>query len=217
VVSNFVSVVDEVRFLTDNTFVVRFERQVMPFKAGQYVSVGLKNSSQRREYSIYSGEDESYLEILVREVLEGNVSLQLKDLKPGDEILVKGPLGKLKLDEADRYGKKLVFIASGTGIAPFHSFLKSYPKIDYKIIHGVRFAEEAYDREHYDPLRYVLCTTGDEKGSYHGRVTSYLDGVKTDPNSRYFICGNSSMIYSVYAFLSKKGVPAANINLEVYF
>ncbi|MFZ5942131.1 MAG: ferredoxin--NADP reductase [Bacteroidota bacterium] len=215
--NSIVSTVREVRFLTDNTFIIRFDRNNMPFHAGQYVSVGLKGLDQRREYSIYSGESDDYLEILVREVLDGNVSLKLKDCRPGDELLVKGPMGGLKLREDDRFEKKLVFIASGTGIAPFHSFLKSYPGIDYRLIHGVRYGEEAYEKDHYDLTRYVLCTTGDNKGNYNGRVTEYLQEKRSDPDERYYICGNSRMIYSVYDILSKRGIPAEHISLEVYF
>jgi len=217
VVSNFVSTVREVRFLTESTFIVRFDRHGMPFRAGQYVSVGLKNGAQRREYSIYSGENDDYLEILVREVINGNVSIQLMGVQPGDELAVKGPMGELMLKDEDRYSSRLVFIASGTGIAPFHSFLKSYPNIDYQLIHGVRFGAEAYEKDHYDLTRYILCTSGDQSGTFHGRVTDFLEDGKAHPENRYYICGNSKMIYAVYGLLNKKGVPAERINLEVYF
>ena len=73
----------QIRFLTERTFVLRFDRGNLQFKAGQHIIVGLKGELNQREYSVYSGEKDDYLEILVREVLDGNVSLQLKHCKPG--------------------------------------------------------------------------------------------------------------------------------------
>jgi NAD(P)H-flavin reductase len=56
------------------------ERNGMNFQTGQFVLVNRLNSLNQREYSVYSGEQDGYLEILVREVTEGNVSPKLKRL-----------------------------------------------------------------------------------------------------------------------------------------
>ena len=151
--------ISQIRFLTEETFVLRFERGNMQFKAGQHIIVGLKGDLDHREYSIYSGEQDDYLEILVREVLGGNVSPQLKNCKPGHLLQVNGPFGSFGLETFDRSSRKLVFIASGTGISPFHSFVRSYTGIDYTLIHGVRYDVEAYERKDYDQGRYILCTS----------------------------------------------------------
>jgi len=216
-VVNNLAIIRNIRFLTENTFVLRFDRNDMEFKAGQYITVGLKDTLQHREYSIYSAEQDDYLEILIREVLDGDVSLQLKYCKPGQLIEVNGPFGFLKLDNEHMYSKKMIFIASGTGIAPFHSFVTSYPTIDYTILHGVRYIKEAYDKHDYDPGRYILCTSREKNGNYHGRLTGYLKEMKTDPDNVFYVCGNSNMIYDVYDILRRKGVPTENIRSEVYF
>ena len=65
----------QMRFLTERTFVLRLDRRNMQFKAGQHIIVGLQGELNQREYSVYSGEKDDYLEILVREVLDGNVRL----------------------------------------------------------------------------------------------------------------------------------------------
>ena len=170
----------QIRFLTENTFVLRFDRENMEFKSGQHIIVGLRGELNQREYSIYSGENDDYLEILVREVPEGNVSLQLKQCKPGDFLQVNGPFGSFGLERFDMFSRKLVFIASGTGISPFHSFIKSYPGINYTLIHGVRYNNEAYERNDYDPRRYYLCTSEESNGDHKGRVTSFLPGYPVD-------------------------------------
>jgi len=209
--------VSAIRLLTQHTYVMRFDRNGLQFKAGQYVTVGLQDSLHHREYSIYSGENDNYLEIMVREVLEGNISLQLKYVKMGQFLEVSGPMGLLTLNETDIRNRKFVLIATGTGIAPFHSFIKSYPEMDYMLIHGVRYLNESYECGDYDAQRYILCTSGEKSHNFHGRVTGCLEKMKVDPEALYYTCGNSHMIHDVYEILRKKGVAMENIRSEVYF
>jgi len=206
-----------IRFLTEETFVLRFERGNLQFKAGQHIIVGLEGELNLREYSVYSGENDDYLEILVREVKHGNVSLQLKDCKPGQLLQVNGPFGSFGLEKFDMLSRKLVFIATGTGISPFHSFVRSYPGINYTLIHGVRYKNEAYEKEEYDPSRYVLCTSKESSGGHKGRVTRFLSRYPVDKDMLFYLCGNNSMIYEVYHILGDKGIPDAKIFTEIYF
>lgn len=196
---------------------MRLERGNMQFKAGQHIIVGLKGELNLREYSVYSGEKDDYLEILVREVLDGIVSLQLMHCKPGQFLEVNGPFGSFGMETFDLFSKKHIFIASGTGISPFHSFVRSYPGIDYTLIHGIRYIIEAYDRSDYDSDRYILCTSKEKKGTHKGRVTSFLPTFRVSPDMLFYICGNNSMIYEVYHILRNKGVPDEKIFTEVYF
>jgi ferredoxin--NADP+ reductase len=207
----------QIRLLTENTFVLRFDRGKMEFKAGQHIIVGLEGELNQREYSIYSGEKDDYLEILVREVPEGNVSQQLKSCKPGQFLEVNGPFGSFGLEKFDMFSRKLVFIASGTGISPFHSFVRSYPGIDYILIHGVRYNTEAYERKEYDQNRYILCTSKELTGGRKGRVTSFLPDYHVDNKMLFYLCGNNNMIYEVFHILGDKGIPTENIYTEVYF
>jgi ferredoxin--NADP+ reductase/benzoate/toluate 1,2-dioxygenase reductase subunit len=207
----------QIRFLTESAFVLRFDRGNLQFKAGQHIIAGLKGELNQREYSVYSGEQDDYLEILVREVIQGSVSLQLKHCKPGQLLQVNGPFGSFGIESFNMFSKKLVFIASGTGIAPFHSFVRSYPGINYTLIHGVRYNNEAYERNDYDSLRYILCTSKDSKGDHKGRVTRFLPAYPVNRDMLFYLCGNNSMIYEVYHILRDKGIPDENIKSEVYF
>lgn len=208
--------VQSVRELTESTYVIRFDRNGMDFKAGQNLNLGIKGDPEKRDYSIYSGENDDFLEILVKEVEEGLVSKQLKQLNPGDELEVDGPFGFFTLNESDIYSTKYFFIASGTGIAPFHSIAKTHPGLDYTLIHGIRYAKEAYDSAHYHPEKYISCTTKD-KGGFDGRVTDYLKQNPVDKQTHYFLCGNVNMIYDAFDILKEQGVPSANLHAEVYF
>jgi ferredoxin--NADP+ reductase/benzoate/toluate 1,2-dioxygenase reductase subunit len=209
--------ITQVRFLTEYTFVIRFERKDLKFKAGQRIIIGAAGDIDQREYSIYSGEDDDYLEILVREVSEGNVSVKLKNCQPGDMLQVNGPFGTMGIDPEDRYSKKLVFIATGTGISPFHSFVRSYPGIDYTLFHGVRYIDEAYERSEYDESRYLLCTSRESNEGKKGRVTKFLYNYNAAPGTIFYLCGNSHMIYEVSHILLAKGIAPGNIRTEIYF
>ena len=209
--------IHQVRFLTDNTFVLRFDRGGMKFKAGQHIIVSPEGETDQREYSVYSGENDDYLEILVREVLNGKISGQLKNCTPGQLLQVNGPFGSFGIESYDMFSRKLVFIATGTGISPFHSFVRSYPGIDYTIIHGIRYGDEAYEKDEYDPRRYVLCTSKDNSGNHKGRITTYLPKLSARSDMLFYLCGNNSMIYEAYHILRDKGIRDENIFMEIYF
>lgn len=209
--------ISEIRQLTENTFVLSMPRCRFTFKPGQHVSVSIKGDYQSREYSIYSGNQDDALEILVKEVAGGYFSPKLKNLKPGDYLEVHGPFGKFGLDQKRTGISKHVFIASGTGIAPFHSMVKSFPNLDYHIIHGVRYPSEAYEKNHYDTERYILCTTRGTENNFHGRVTDYLRQQSFDANTAFYLCGNSDMIFDAMEILKEKGFQREDITVEVYF
>ncbi|HKJ86368.1 MAG TPA: FAD-binding oxidoreductase [Spirochaetia bacterium] len=224
--------VHEVRELTSTTYVLRFDRNGMEFAPGQYVSVGLKGDINMREYSIYSPVEADYLEILVREVDEGYVSRLLRGLRPGDELEVDGPFGFFLIDEKAR-GRRFLFIATGTGISPFHCLTGSYPDLDYELVHGVRTGEERYEHAWYDRSRVTSCLSRDpdevaRAGSCDdgapehakvvaGRVTEYLRDHPVDPDTLCYLCGNCDMIYEAFDILKSHGVAPEQLYAEVYF
>jgi ferredoxin-NADP reductase len=175
------------------------------------------NSSAKREYSVYSGENDDYLEVLVREIEGGKVSGKLKKLKPGTEIEVEGPFGFFKFNPEKFTSQKFLFVATGTGISPFHSFVRTFPELDYQLVHGVRLKEEAYEHADFQKENIRLCLSGDENGDFYGRVTDFLFTQKIDSETNCFLCGNSEMIYEAFDILTGKGIPVSNIYSEVYF
>lgn len=209
--------VEEIIHLTDSTFIVRFERKGLNFTPGQHLVVGTKGAHDFRQYSIYSSLNDPYFEILVKEVVDGVVTPRLKLLKPGDELELNGPMGHFTLSETRRKSHPVVFIATGTGIAPFKSMIGSYPAFDYQIIHGVRKAEEAYQSELFPKDRYILCTSKDHSDGYFGRVTDYISQQHFAPDTLFYLCGNSQMIFDAMEILRDKGANPKHLIAEVYF
>lgn len=90
------------------------------FLAGQYV--GLRYDGSSRAYSLASSPTRDDLEICVRRVMDGRLSPKLcGDLEPGDEFTLRGPHGDLLLCDPSR--RDLVFLATGTGVAPLKSMI----------------------------------------------------------------------------------------------
>lgn len=206
-----------IRNLTDSAFVLKVERDDFDFIPGQCVNIGLKNLAVNREYSTYSGLGDDYLEFLIRKVSGGLISNSLSNLKPDDEITLDGAYGMFNLVNPQEKKRRYVFVASGTGIAPFHAFVRSYPWIDYKIIHGISHCNEAYDRKDYAQGKYFSCVSKETGGDFNGRVTDYLKVNPVDREAVYYLCGNSSMINDVYDILRKFDISGSNIITEVFF
>ena len=110
-----------------------------------------------------------------------------------------------------------MFIATGTGIAPFHSFVERWPNLNYKLIHGIRHEEEQYHFEDYAKSRYFPCVSQPSDGSERFRVTDYLLNNELSKNILVYICGNRNMIVDVFNILHSKGVSGDKIVTEVFF
>jgi len=209
--------IHQVKHLTESTYILRFDKNGMDFTPGQHLTLGLTGDSQLREYSIYSPNNVDYLEVLIKEVESGTVSRRLKKLQQGNVVNVEGPFGFFTLDEKKISTSKYLFIATGTGIAPFHSIVNSFPELNYKILHGVRFGNEQYESNQYPKDRYISCVSRDNSGNFHGRVTDYLSKNNIDSDTLVYLCGNYEMIHAVYDVLTTKGLSPDNIRTEVYF
>lgn len=206
----------QIRQLTTDTYVLRFDRNGMKFRAGQHITLGIPGNNQVREYSIYSTEQDTSLEVLIKQVDNGLVSKQLKKLMPGELLEVDGPFGYFTIEE-QHINKKFLFIGTGTGIAPFHCIIGSYRALNYELWHGVRYADDGYEKHRYPADRYKLCTSRDTLGNFNGRVTDYLKQMPLDSGTLVYLCGNCDMIYDIYDLLTTRGFPSGNIKTEVYF
>ena len=208
-------VIENVR-LSEKTYRLRTDRPATPIKAGQCFSVGTRDLAINREYSMYSGADDPFVDFLIREVEDGVVSPRLGKCKTGDLVEIGGPYGEFCLKPEDVSGKDFVFLASGTGIAPFHSFVRSYPNLKYRVFHGIRFDDEQYESSDYRPDSYTACVSRPQSG-VGKRVPDRLRNEELDPNALYYLCGNRSMIIDTVAVLREKGVPGGSIYMETFF
>lgn len=207
-----------INHLNESTFILRFERKNLQFKPGQHIGVGPQNSIYTREYSVYSGVNDDYLEILVKEVLNGFISPILKNTMPGDFVQVEEPRGYFSLPPGRTPEERFLFIATGTGIAPFHSFVKSNTGLNYTLFHGISATSDACEPGFYHPERLIVCTSREKQpATFNGRVTDRLKNYSLTGISRIYLCGNVNMINDVYDMMGKGLFPLEKIHSEVYF
>ena len=209
--------VRHVRQLSPSTYVLRLDRNDIDFVPGQYVCLGKNVGFLAREYTIYSSIEDDFLDFLIVAVKDGAVSPILKESVPGEILEMEGPDGYFHIEEKDRADAKHCFIATGTGISPFHSFIRSYPDLDYTLLHGVRYIADCHDKDAYDPVRYISCVSREDGGHFHGRVTDYIKKHPIDSDTLCYICGNSDMIFDVYDLLVEQGIPRRQIKTEIFY
>jgi ferredoxin/flavodoxin---NADP+ reductase len=210
---NKVLAIDE---LAEGKFLLRFEKQ-FELKAGYVVAISANQSHDPRIYSVCSGEQDTYLQILFDLKAEGLLTPKLSKLKSGDTLYVSKPYGSFLPDaEAPMW-----WIATGTGIAPFYAMMRSGYKAEM-LLHGARNGAHFYfEREFKLALKenYLRCNSGSEAlGDYFGRVTSYLENYGQLPtNNKYYLCGRALMVVEVRDLLISKGIPYSNIVSEIFF
>ena len=202
--------------LSRGLFLISFNR-TFSFVAGQVIGITLREDDARRLYSLCSGEREDEVRILYKVVDEGYLTPQLSDLEVGDTIWITPPGGEFTgtLEPA-------VWIATGTGIAPFYSMLRSGLGENKTLLHGNRFLEQFnfYDEFHealgQDYIRCCSAENGEEV--YQGRVTAYLEQQdELNPALKYYLCGSADMVVEARDILISKGIPFGNIISEIYF
>ena len=230
--------VTSVHHWTDRLFSFRVSRpQTLRFRSGEFVMIGLLDERGKpllRAYSIASPSWDEELEFYSIKVPDGPLTSKLQHIEPGDQIILRPkPVGTLVLD-ALLPGKRLWFLATGTGIAPFASLMRdpeTYEKYEQVVMmHTCRtVAELEYGRQLVeglrddpligefvgDKLKYYPTTTREE---FHhmGRITDNLTSGKVfedlgihpmDPeHDRAMVCGSLAFNHDVKAVLEGFGL-----------
>jgi NAD(P)H-flavin reductase len=204
------------------------------FKAGQYVSIDI-GGSERRSYSIASKPSEYHeVEICVDVSPGGKGSDFLKNLKPGDEVDLMGPLGQFVLkpfDEAQGKEKKLLMVATGSGIAPLRSIIREQleekkEEREIKLFWGLRFVEDMFWEEDFRRMhkyfnnfefRFVLSKPPNFWPLNSGHVTQEVETLELGSDWGVYLCGSQAMVKEVSELVISKGVPKDQVHFEKFF
>ncbi|MBK8805329.1 MAG: hypothetical protein IPO21_01235 [Bacteroidales bacterium] len=199
----------------NNICKIIFEKDNIEFVAGQHIQIKTPNLFHFRTYSFYSSETCNEISLIFKIVLNGYLTPNLAIMKNGEYIDYKNVSGNFLSDFNDNNNN--YFISNGTGIAPFHSFIKSRKVENWTLVHGAKTTNHVIDSSDYNREKIILCTTEDTKGDYKGRVTQYFKNIQLERNSKFYICGSSSMIIETINILKNKGVAYDNISYEQYY
>lgn len=150
----------DVRHWTDDYFSFTTTRDDgFRFENGQFVMIGLPveqaDGSVRplmRAYSIASANWEEQLEFFSIKVPNGPLTSRLRDIQPGDHILIgRKPTGTLLIHDLHP-GRNLYLLGTGTGFAPWLSIVKdpdTYQRFERVVLcHGVRHASDLAYRDY---------------------------------------------------------------------
>lgn len=165
------------------------------FNPGQRIQ--LIHEEVDREYTPVSNPLDDTISLCIRLVEGGKFSSALSNAKEGDAFTFTGPLGYFMFIPSPRHA---VFVATGTGIAPFVSMSRSGVK-GFTLLHGVPDTRELYYREIFESAQceYVPCLSKSIEGErmFSGRVTDYLARVMPRIAYDFYLCGRGDMVRDV--------------------
>ncbi len=218
-----------------------FEREDGPFdfEPGQWVSVALPVTDAagkpvRRSYSIASAPSpgSGRFELAVTLVDEGPGSSYLHALKVGERVEVRGPQGFFTLTSADA---PALFVATGTGLAPFRAMLQVEAKrartAPLWVLFGARtqadvlWADELEDLARAHPwLKLEISQSRPAPGwtgrtgyvqRHAGELFTALAATSLVPPHAY-VCGVKKMVLEVRDALKALGVERQRLHAETY-
>jgi ferredoxin--NADP+ reductase len=221
---------------TNELFSFRTSRdQGFRFASGQFTMIGIEIEGKPlvRAYSIASAHYDDELEFFSIKVPGGKLTSRLKNLLPGDPVLVGAKAtGTLLLDSLTP-GRNLYLLATGTGLAPFLSLVRD-PEVYERfkkvvLVHGCRYVRDlAYRSKLGDewPADEVLGELVRDKFIYYptvtreafrhrGRISHLIENgtlahdIGLPPLSpetdRFMLCGSVRMLADLRAILERAG------------
>jgi NAD(P)H-flavin reductase len=194
----------------------------MTFIAGQFVSFEVDRPGfplpATRPYSIASPpQHRRTIQLVLNRVPGGPGSGYLFGLSSGDHTQFKGPVGSFTLRDSSR---DVLFVVTGTGIAPVRSMLWSLAIGNstrrLTLFWGLRNERDLYYQEELVSLQSRLpnfsftTTLSQPTESWRGavgRVTPLVTSTVTDvSNLEVYLCGNGGMIRDVRDLIRNKGL-----------
>ena len=225
-IETFTAHVESIKHLTHDVrqlALCLIEPKTINFKPGQFISFEMPHPQTgrlvTRAYSIASQPSQSdVITLLFNLVPGGPGSGFLFHLKEGDKTHFKGPAGHFYL--RDDPGRDLLFIASGTGIAPIRSMLlANAERPDARpatLFWGLRSQQDLYYQEELaeltnrTPTLTAITTLSRPEPGWSGSSVRVLrlieERIASVKNLAVYLCGNSTMIADATSLLQQKGL-----------
>lgn len=220
--------INQLERLSDN--VVRVELRLPPtsdfkFLEGQFIDVS-HSSTVGRSYSIASTSCEKTITLLIKKVPDGVLSNYWFNMaNVGDLLRIKGPKGTFCLRN---HNKPLIFLATGTGIAPIISMLTKMdldPNFDQScqisLFWGNRLAEDFVWEPDFRTIEVEFIPVisrpdkswSGEKGYVQDIALSRIKNLK---DVDVYACGSNTMIDSARKSFVSRGVKQENFYSDAF-
>lgn len=213
----------------DTLLSVRVEAPIEPFKAGQFTKLGLVVEGKHvgRAYSFVNPPASPLHEFHFVVVPDGEFSRRLAALEANDPLWLRPQaLGHFTMDEVPD-ADSLWCLATGTGIAPFLSMLRTDEPwrrfATVVLVYGVRYAADlaygeeiaALRRRWGERFRFVPMLSRETlDGALGGRIPAAIGSGALEeragtglvvPKAQVMICGNPDMLKDALRVLEARG------------
>jgi NAD(P)H-flavin reductase len=225
------ALVDWVQSATPKMYLARFllpQGERLEFIAGQYGSF-IMDQKTRRNFSFTTPSSEQTAFELCADITPmGPGSRWLLALKPGDRIEFLGPLGRFVVDKGS--GREKIFVATGTGIAPFRGMileaLKAGVKEKMRLYWGLRYQEDLFWDKEFENLAHeypqfsytvMLSRPTPTWPRARGRVTDHIFDEDNFEKKEYYLCGSRAMVDEVRGALFARKVSEEQVKTELFY
>jgi ferredoxin-NADP reductase len=202
-------------------------------RAGQHVDVRLTAEDgyqAQRSYSIASAPQDDYLVLTVERLDDGEVSPYLVDeLRPGDELELRGPVGGYFVWE-ESLGGPLLLVAGGSGVVPLRSMLRHHRAIEsvvpVRLLYSARVLDEVIYRDEltrmsaHDKIDVNFTLTREQPEGWRGygrRVDRELvEDVAWPPGEHplVYVCGPTGFVEATANALVELGHEPLRVKTE---
>ncbi len=200
----------------------------IPYQEGQYASLVI--STARRPLSFASASGSPYIEFIADTSPGGVCSTYVQNLATNDTVELLAPYGRFTLTDADTH--PLLFIATGTGIAPIRAQLQAElanqttnPKAttlifgnqdENHILFANELAELAHQHSNFSFIPTLSAPSHAWQGT-HGHVTQVVPQLTKNLLAHHlYICGAPRMVTDMVGVLHAHHVPREHIHMEQF-
>jgi len=179
------------------------------FIPGQYIDLIFGNI--RRSYSIANKpRDDGSIDLIIKKVFDGEMSNKIFNETSVNELYrFEGPLGTFGFRNVDK--KNIIFLATGTGIAPVISMLQQIQTTNKNIIliWGNRYVDDFFDISlDFENIFFIKVLSREISEGYQ---SGYVQDVLLSQNinlseSIVYACGSDTMIKTNRKLLIEKGL-----------
>ena len=180
------------------------------WRPGQYALVRVA-PFEWRPYSLASASGES-ARFLIDVRTKGKGAVFARSLEPGDEVELQLPLGNFEIHSEERGNdeaptRRRIFIATGSGIAPFCAAFDEGIRADDVLLFGCANTDEDLTLRLETPIPPIIrCITRESSTTaFKGRVTDYLHMTGIDQSADYYVCGSPVMVADVRRVIRSGG------------
>ena len=182
----------------------------LQWRPGQYALIRVA-PFEWRPYSLASASGQS-ARFLIDVRTKGKGAAFARSLEPGDEVELQLPMGNFDIhrdecgnDEAP--SRRRIFIATGSGIAPFCAAFEEGIRADDLLLFGCANTDEDLTLRLETPIPPIIrCITRESSTTaFKGRVTDYLRITGIDQSADYYVCGSPAMVADVRRVIRSGG------------